>query len=164
MPNGRYLNLLHQLILLSTTRTYSQKHIQYIQIMCSYRVGGSVYNAECYIYRPCVYVCLWIPPPPQSFAFMFRLLLLILLLLYVHRGNGAIYLQMCICYSNCVKAHKVWAEVIYTLVQLYTLSVWEVPRGLEVKDILFAEGPGNNDAAAAQSHSRGSCSTQPSLS
>lgn len=57
-----------------------------------------------------------------------------------------------------------WAEVIYALVQLYTLSVWEVPGGLEVKDILFAEGPGNKDAAAAQSHSIGSCSTQPSLS
>lgn len=112
-----------------------------------------------------VYMCVCgYPPPPIVCIYVQVIAIDFIAMLYVHRGNGAIYLQMCICYSNCVKAHKVWAEVIYTLVQLYTLSVWEVPRGLEVKDILFAEGPGNNDAAAAQSHSRGSCSTQPSLS
>lgn len=115
MPNGRYLNLLHQLILLSTTRTYSQKHIQYIQIMCSYRVGGSVYNAECYIYRPCVYVCLWIPPPPQSFAFMFRLLLLILLLCYMFTGVTGQSTSKCASVIPTVSKHIRCGQKSFTL-------------------------------------------------
>ena len=96
---------------------HSQKHIQYIQIMCSYRVGGSVYYAECYIYRPCVYVCLrvCVCVCPKLFAFIFRLLLLILLPSYMFTGVTEQSASKCVSVIPPVSKHVRCRRKSFTL-------------------------------------------------